>query len=93
VFRERDAPGKAVRDHITLTDERGPGERLLVEIMREGRRMAELPALTAAREYCRNEIARLPDAALLLEEGAADYPVQVSAEIEALAKRLDAASA
>jgi hypothetical protein len=28
---------------------------------------------------------------LLLEEGVADYPVQVSAEIEALARRLDAA--
>ena len=93
VFRERNELGRAVRDRITLTDERGPGEPLLVEIMRDGRRMAELPALTTAREYCRNEIARLPDAALLLEEGVADYPVEVSAEIEALAKRLDAASA
>jgi nicotinate phosphoribosyltransferase len=93
VFRERDASCKAVRDRIALVDETPPGEPLLIEIMRDGRRVVQLPTLAAVREYCRAEIARLPEDVLRLEAGPAAYPVQVSAKIEALTADLDSASA
>jgi nicotinate phosphoribosyltransferase len=90
VWRERDARGAATADRIALADEAATGEPLLFEVMRDGRRTAPLPALADAREYCRNELKRLPDPIRSLDDGLADYPVRVSPRLKELAERIDA---
>jgi nicotinate phosphoribosyltransferase len=90
VRRVRGAQGELLHDHVTLADEVAAGEALLVEVMREGRRTLELPALSAMRERCRRELLALP--AELRELGHADarYPVHISSGLRALAAKLDA---
>ena len=50
VFRERGPHGEAVRDQIALAEEACSGEPLLVEVMRDGRRIANQPELDRLRE-------------------------------------------
>jgi nicotinate phosphoribosyltransferase len=89
VFRERDSAGKLAGDSIALAAEIQLGEPLLKEIMRDGRRVAQLPRLTEIREFCRQRIAELPASlqALSTEEGR--YPVRVTDRVRALADSLD----
>ena len=89
VFRERNADGMLSGDSIALTTEIRPGEPLLQEIMRHGRRVARLPALTEIRDFCRQRVAELPAAlrALSAEDGL--YSVSVSDRVRALADTLD----
>jgi nicotinate phosphoribosyltransferase len=91
VYREHDAGGESVGDCIALADEVPAGEPLLGEVMRDGRRTAQLPALSGARDYCRDRITRLPGSLHSLDDGAAPYPVRISARLEALADSVDAA--
>jgi len=91
VFRERGAHGSAMGDRITLADEIVTGEPLLFEVMRDGRRTASLPTLAESRDYCRNELTRLPDTLRSLDDGPADYPVRVSSRMRELTDRIDAA--
>jgi len=91
VYRERDAADRPLRDRIVLAQESAPGEALLVPVMERGERVGPRPELAAAREYCRCEVARLPGALRALEEGPAQYPVIVSASLQALARQLDLA--
>ncbi len=91
VYRERGPHGELLRDCIALDDEQMPGEPLLREVMREGRRVSELPQLAAIREHTRSELAQLPQSMRSLEEGEPGYSVEVSARVRALAARLDAA--
>lgn len=92
VFREHDAHGTMTGDCIALADESMPGAPLLREVMRNGRRVGELPQLPAIREYCRGQITELSAALRTLEEGESDYRVRISPGLEALAARMDAAA-
>ncbi|HKZ72855.1 MAG TPA: nicotinate phosphoribosyltransferase, partial [Steroidobacteraceae bacterium] len=92
VYRERDAAGRLAGDCIALADESMAGEPLLREIMRDGRRVQELPALEAIRQYCRERVAELPPALHTLQPGESRYAVRVSPRIAALAESLDAAT-
>ena len=92
VFREHDAQGAMSGDCIALADESIPGAPLLREVMRDGRRSGELPQLAAIREFCRGQVAELPAALRVLEEGESDYHVRVSPGLETLAARMDAAA-
>ncbi len=91
LWRRRGADGRLAGDTLALADESHPGEPLLREIMRDGRRVAELPTLTAAREHCRACVSELPDVLCALDEGAADYPLAISPALQALVARMDAA--
>jgi nicotinate phosphoribosyltransferase len=93
VFRERTASGEYRCDRVARADEQVAGEALLIEMMRDGRRSVPSPALRAVREHCGREMAALP--LRLRELGAADtpYPVTISDTLQAMAARLDAATA
>jgi nicotinate phosphoribosyltransferase len=93
VFRERTASGEYRCDRVARADEQVGGEALLIEMMRDGRRSVPSPALRAVREHCGREMAALPPR--LRELGAADtpYPVTISDTLQAMAARLDAATA
>jgi len=75
---------RMTRDIIAAEDEPAPaGARpLLQQVMANGRRVRAPEALSVARERCRSSIAALP-ADLLALRRTRDYPVQVSAELEA----------
>lgn len=89
VWRTRDAAGRLAGDRVALEDERPGGEALLQEVMRNGRRLGETPALTALREHCRQELAALPaQLRALAPDGS--YPVDISSRIRELAVSLDA---
>jgi nicotinate phosphoribosyltransferase len=90
VFREREATGTLKGDSIALATETQPGEPLLQEFMRQGRRIGPLPTLTASRAFCRQRVAELP-APLRTLTAVEDhpYPVAVSDRVRALADSLD----
>jgi len=89
VYRRYDAAGLLERDTLTLASERSAGVPLLQPVIRAGRLVAGPPTVSAAREHARAESARLPDRLRMLDE-AEPYLVEISADVSALASRLDA---
>lgn len=89
VFRERDERGQLIRDRVVLDGEQAPGEALLMRVMGEGRRVAELPPLAKIRERCGRELQHLPLPLRELSEGDAGIPVDISPSLQALAASLD----
>ena len=87
VERHRDADGGVMRDEVVLESDPVRGERLLVPVMRKGRRVAPLPTLVESRERAGRELATLPAALRSLTRGI-PYEVGISASIRALADGL-----
>jgi nicotinate phosphoribosyltransferase len=85
VFREA-AGGTFCGDLVARATERHPGEPLLVPVLQRGELAGPLPALEEARRRFLAQRDRLP-ADLLRLEGAAAYPVRVSAELEEAVRR------
>lgn len=84
VFRDSNSRGEFAGDKIALEDEpRNGGEPLLIEIMRDGRRVAPNEPLTAIRERCIAGLARLPKQYLHLNRSAS-YPVRYSHRLKAM---------
>jgi len=90
VFRVRDARGQTQQDEVALASETAPGEALLVEVMKEGRRTAPAPALGQIRDRCRRELDALPAPLRELLESDGTGPVRISGALRALAQQLDA---
>lgn len=82
--------GSLRRDVVGLAAESGPrgGAPLLDRVMQEGQRTADAPPFHLVRERCRAAVGRLPPAIRRLE-GPAEYPVERSAGLRALATRLE----
>src|SRR6516164_260320 len=87
VWRWYDEGGLLARDLVSLAVERYEGEPLLRPAMRGGRRLADLPDLTASRAQAKNQLARLPPALARLETY--NYPVQIGVPLRELAATLD----
>jgi nicotinate phosphoribosyltransferase len=78
VFRQH-RDGRAERDVLGLAGERLDGTPLLVEVMRDGRRIVpEDGGLEAARVRLRDGIEALPSGLLSLQQAQLAYPVEVS---------------
>ena len=75
-------------DVIARADERHEGRKLLVPVMRGGRRLVE-ESLETIRQRARLEIASLPDRCRALEPMNPPYPVEVSAALNAEQRRLE----
>ncbi|MCL6622397.1 MAG: nicotinate phosphoribosyltransferase [Syntrophobacterales bacterium] len=88
VWRFFDAGGRMVRDVISLRGEQIPGgEPLLKPVMAGGRRLAPLPSLAESRDYCREQLARLPEEYKAIV-APARYPVELSPGLAALQARV-----
>lgn len=88
VFRHSDSRGQFAGDQIALEDEpRNGGEALLVEVMREGRRVGSKEPITALRERCIAGLARLPKQYLRLNRSAV-YPVRYSQRLKAMLEQV-----
>jgi len=92
VFRERGKTGEIVGDRIALDGERDPGEPLLTETMRDGRRVAQGPTLEQIRELCSRELQALPPALRDLGDTpeSAPFPVRISEALQKLVAAMDA---
>jgi nicotinate phosphoribosyltransferase len=78
VFREVEG-GRMVRDVIGRYDERLPGQALLREVMRGGKRLpGGRVTLEQVRAHALSEQIRLPEALRQLKRSAVQYPVEVS---------------
>ncbi|HPD15326.1 MAG TPA: nicotinate phosphoribosyltransferase [Planctomycetota bacterium] len=86
VYRVADGHGRFRRDVIALASEEQRGSALLVPVMRRGRLVGPLPALSDARSRAAEEIRRLP-ARFRRLEAPAHYPVQYSRRLRALRER------
>ncbi len=88
ILRHRDAGGRLSADEIVLDSDAAAGERLLIPIMRVGRRLGAPPTLRESRERARREIELLPPSARSLTQRFR-VPVEVAPAIVALAEELD----
>jgi nicotinate phosphoribosyltransferase len=83
VFRRYDADGVMIGDTVALEGAAMAGEPLLRPAMRSGRRLNDQPDLAAARRHAARSLLSLPLAIRNLEP--LHYPVQIGADIRALA--------
>ncbi len=90
VFRERAPGGEYLCDRVTRFDEQPPGEPLLIEAMRNGKRSQRSPSLSAVREHCSTEMRTLPPQLRELDIATTAYPVSISDTLQAMAMSVDA---
>ena len=88
VVRRRGADGRMTEDWLTLEDDALDGEPLLQLVMREGRRVAPSPPLSAVRARTAAQLAGLPDSLRRLREAPA-YPVHIADTVVRLARQVD----
>jgi nicotinate phosphoribosyltransferase len=91
VWRAYDADGRMRGDILSLESDTQQGEKLIVQVMRGGKRVGEAPTLMQIRERANADLARLPKALAQLKPGA-PFPVEVADALKALAKQADAAT-
>jgi nicotinate phosphoribosyltransferase len=90
VYRKRKG-NKAASDVIgTLQEFHVESEPLLVEWMKGGELVRELPSLSAIRSHCREQIAALPEDCLRFDPGAPQYEVVLSDGLQQLIDEVSA---
>lgn len=87
VYRNYDN-GVMSGDTVTLDNAPCAGQPLLQWVMQGGKTVAGQPTLIEAREYARSQLNSLPMSLRQLSN-APEYPVIISAELQALAKTVD----
>jgi nicotinate phosphoribosyltransferase len=75
-------------DILSLENDNHPGDRLIAQVMRAGKRIAPAPTLAQIREHAARQLMRLPEPLMQLK--AEEYPVQISGKLKALAAEMDA---
>jgi nicotinate phosphoribosyltransferase len=89
VFRSFDADGKMCGDLLGLDGDAAPGARLLLPVLRDGRRVEPPPSLESLRSRARQQMEMLPGPLRGLTP-APPYPVSVSPSLRTLAEEVDA---
>lgn len=88
VYRNYDNNGVMSGDTVTVDNAPCAGQPLLHLVMQGGKTVAGQPTLTEAREYARCQLNGLPLPLRQLSH-TPEYPVIISAELQALAKTVD----
>jgi nicotinate phosphoribosyltransferase len=88
VYRNYAANGIMSGDTVTVDNAPCAGQALLQSVMKSGKTVAGQPTLVEAREYARRQLNGLPMSLRQLSN-TPEYPVIISAELQALAKRVD----
>jgi len=89
VRRRIDATGRLTGDVVALEDEVPEAARLLVPVMRGGRRVGSPRSLTESRRHAALQLACLPDSLRALDPAADLYRVEVSPRLRDLAAQVD----
>ncbi len=90
VYRHYHADGRFDRDVLALADEPQGGEPLLVPAIRGGKLLGAAPDVDAIREHVRLGLTKLPPRLTALDRRA-EYRVEISGGVAALARRVDEA--
>jgi nicotinate phosphoribosyltransferase len=88
VWRRHTDDGRMAGDTLTLEGHDGVGEPLLGLVMQGGRRLRPAEALSEIRARASRELERLPEPLRRLTPGAT-YPVEIAADLQALAADVD----
>ncbi len=88
VWRRYASDGSMAGDSISIDDDSQPGEPLIRQVMRHGRRIAPSPTLAEIRAHAARELARLPEPLRRLEPGAT-YPVAVADALVRFTEQVD----
>ncbi|TAK59978.1 nicotinate phosphoribosyltransferase [Methylobacter sp.] len=88
VYRNYSEDGMMSGDTVTVENAPCAGQPLLQSVMQSGKTVAEQPTLIEAREYTRRQLNGLPMSLRQLGN-TPEYPVIISAELQALAKTVD----
>jgi nicotinate phosphoribosyltransferase len=89
VYRHRNSRGELERDTVAAASEPPSGDPLLSAVLRAGQLVAPLPTLDAIRRHTATELSALPPVLRGLDTHA-EHRVDISAELVALAARVDA---
>jgi len=87
VWRAYDADGRMRGDILSVESDKQPGETVIVQMMRGGKRLAPAPTLAQIRERAAAELKRLPEPLRRLDDF--NYPVTISEALHALAAEAD----
>ena len=87
VWREIGKDGLMVGDILTVDGDRQPGDALITQVMRTGRRIETAPSIADIRAHAAHELARLPKSLRRLDPGMS-YPVAISDALEKLANSI-----
>ena len=88
VYRRYNENGAMEHDYISRRDDDADGEPLLECVMRDGRRTAPQVPLEETRNLCMKDRERLPERFRRIRQPA-DYPVQLTPELERLLERTE----
>jgi nicotinate phosphoribosyltransferase len=88
VWRRYRQDGTMIGDTLSIETDEQPGEPLVRQVMRAGRRLHPQPSLQQSREHAAREIERLPGPLRELVPSA-PYPVQVADALRQLADEVD----
>jgi len=89
VYRFRGPDGNMERDLVTLAVREEEAEPLLRLAMKDGRRTVEAESLSSLRTHAARELASLPARLRALDPDSEGYPVDISPELQDLARQLD----
>jgi nicotinate phosphoribosyltransferase len=89
VWRDYDGDGRMRVDILSLENDTQPGEPLIVQVMRAGKRVAPSPSLAQIRERAAANLAKLPEPLAQLKPGV-EYPVIVADALETLVEQMGA---
>ncbi len=87
VWRAYDADGRMRGDILSVEGDTQPGETIVTQVMRAGKRTGPAPTLAEIREHAAAQLAKLPAPLKRLETF--DYPVTISDALKALAAEAD----
>ena len=90
VYRSFDGKGHMTGDLLTTEDDEQEGTPLIVQVMANGKRLAESPPLDEIREYTLEQLGCLPENLRQLRKADPGYPVEVSTALRELATEVDA---
>jgi len=88
VWRRYGADGRMAGDVISVESDEQPGETLIHEAMRAGKRLKPPPSLHDIRARAANELGRLPEPLRVLTPGAT-YEVEIGRALKDLAAEFD----
>jgi nicotinate phosphoribosyltransferase len=87
VWRAYDADGRMRGDILSVEGDTQPGETIVMQVMRAGKRTGPAPTLAEIRDRAAAQLAKLPAPLKRLETF--DYPVTISDALKALAAEAD----
>lgn len=88
VWRCYDTDGRMAGDVLSIETDTQPGDRLIRQVMRNGRRIGTAPSLAEVRNRAANDLARLPEPLQRLDPDA-EYPVEIGMALLRLTEDVD----